>query len=392
MQQIRDKLSSGFRWGIPASVVGHIAVIALLYFGLPLPELTPSEEPPAIAVEMVPPPEEVAPQAEPEPEAESEPENEPETPAGETAPEETTEEAAEEGVEQIEPEQPVAEPEPAPEEQAAAEPVAEEPAPEEPAAEEQPAQAEPVDEEPAVAEPDPVPVEAGDEPASSEPASELEPEPELEPEAVPEPAEATVEAEQAETEQANDTQQSGEGEAQTLRTLNPVFEFGEEDGGPELAEDGNSALSGQDDTASLQADSEAPGIIVVPLPQPRPEDAEAAARKLNSEQDTGAETATTAIADIPRSQRGADLCATELREQLRHSNPPVWPDLIPAYRLGNGTAINVATGAFHASGQWYNLSFRCEVNDAVTRVISFDLKVGASIPKSQWKARGFPDF
>lgn len=389
MQQIRDKLSSGFQWGIPASVAAHIAIIALLFFGLPVPEMTPSEEPPSIDVAIVPPPEEVEPQPEPEAEPEPEPEAEPETSAEEAALEAAKEEAAEEGAEQAEPEQPEAEPEPTPEEPAAAEPVVEEPA-----AEEQPAEAEPAQEEPAVVEPEPAPVEEVEvpveEPASPEP--EPQPEPEPEPEAAPEQSEPRAEDEQAETEQANETSEQDEAGSQSLRTLNPVFQFGEEDGGPAKTEDGNSAFSGEDDSALLQADSEAPGIVVVPLPSARPEDADEAARKLQSEQDTGAQTATTAITDIPRSQRGADLCATELREQLRHSNPPVWPDLIPAYRLGNGTAINVATGAFHANGQWFDLSFRCEVNEAVTRVVSFDLKVGAAIPTSQWKARGFPDF
>lgn len=350
MQKIRDKLSSGFRWGVPVSAAVHVVVIGLLIYGLPLPEMAPSEELPSIDVEIVSPPEVVTPEPEAEPETKPEPEVTPE------------------------PEQPEPEPE-QPEQASVEEPAAPEPPPPPPVEETTP---EPEPEQPAP--------ERVEEPAAAEPETEPEPE------AVPEQAETTAQDEQADTEQANEAVEPDEAASQSLRALNEVFEFGEEDTGPRKTEDGNSALSGEDEAATLQADSQAPGIVVVPLPAPRPDSASDAARKLKSDSDTGAETATTATAGLSRGRRGADLCATELREQLRLSKPPIWPELLPAYQLGAGTVINVATGAFRADGQWYDLSFRCEVNDAVTRVISFDLDVGAAIPKSQWKAREFPEF
>jgi hypothetical protein len=99
-----------------------------------------------------------------------------------------------------------------------------------------------------------------------------------------------------------------------------------------------------------------------------------------------------AMGTLTRGQRGSELCATELREQLRNAEPPWWPDLLPAYKLGDGTRIEVRDGAFHASGQWYELSFRCDVDPDATVVLDFAFSVGEAIPREQWQARGFPAF
>ena len=94
--------------------------------------------------------------------------------------------------------------------------------------------------------------------------------------------------------------------------------------------------------------------------------------------------AMTAMAGLPREMRGSELCTTELREQLRNSTPPYWPDLLPAYRLGAGSVLEVREAAFRARGQWYDLSFRCEVDADATRVLSFAFNVGDAIPRDQW--------
>ncbi|TBF00218.1 hypothetical protein ELG98_17885, partial [Rhizobium ruizarguesonis] len=49
------------RWGIVASVVAHIPIIALLIFGLPKIEPKPAEDE-SVKVELVPPPEEKKPE------------------------------------------------------------------------------------------------------------------------------------------------------------------------------------------------------------------------------------------------------------------------------------------------------------------------------------------
>lgn len=90
--------------------------------------------------------------------------------------------------------------------------------------------------------------------------------------------------------------------------------------------------------------------------------------------------------------RIAELCTTELREQLRRSPQGFRPELLPSYRLQQGNVLEIKRGAFRASSRWYDMSFRCEVDTEGTKVVSFAYDVGAAIPKSQWRSRGFPEF
>jgi hypothetical protein len=95
---------------------------------------------------------------------------------------------------------------------------------------------------------------------------------------------------------------------------------------------------------------------------------------------------------IPREIRASQLCSTELREQLRHASPAYQPELLPSYRLPSGTVMEVRRAAFRAEAQWYDVSFRCEVDDNATKVVSFAFNIGSPVPRSEWRKRGFPDF
>ena len=271
MQKSADQSRWTLRWGAPASVAVHALILALLVFGLPQPMWDKPEEPEAVNVELVPPPE-------PEPQDE----------------------------------------EPAPEEQQA------------------------------------------------------EPEP----------------AQQEEPQQADDAAE----QAPPMQVLKPVFEFGEQDAGPRLADDGNAAREEQataEEPAPEPAEQQLADTVTV-VPEPRPPAPLTEAKRLYSSSATDALVAMTAIDGMPRDRRAGELCVTEMREQLRHADPPFWPDLLPAYRLPEGTLMEVRGAAFRASGAWYDLAFRCEVDDNVTRVVSFAFTVGAAIPRSEWQSRGLP--
>ncbi|MTI45560.1 uncharacterized protein DUF930 [Roseibium hamelinense] len=98
------------------------------------------------------------------------------------------------------------------------------------------------------------------------------------------------------------------------------------------------------------------------------------------------------MAGIPRDQRANMLCMTELQGQLRNELPPMPPEYLPTFRLGAGTVIQPNQAAFRSRGLWYNVAFRCELDDRITRVIRFQYKVGGVVPRDQWRARGFPTF
>ncbi|WP_421852772.1 DUF930 domain-containing protein [Oricola sp.] len=173
--------------------------------------------------------------------------------------------------------------------------------------------------------------------------------------------------------------------------LRPVFEFGEENAGPREADDGAASAEAETPAETLPPEPEEPEVGEAALPA-EPPDELTEARRLYSQFATGSAAAQVAIAGLPRDMRAGELCATELREQLRRATPPYRPDLLPSYRLPTGTVMEVRRGAFRAAGQWYDLRFRCAIDDGATRVVSFAFDVGAPVPRDQWRSRGFPGF
>jgi len=331
--------------------------------------------------------------------------------------------------------------------------------------------------------PPPEPAQPAPEPAAAEPETPQpeEPEPEA---AAPEPSAAEADA--------------GDGEGVPIPVLRPVFQFGEEDTGPEIALDGGASEAPAEEAPAKEPTAEEPpveDVLETPPPEPAtelaaeateqdqqpagtpadqppadpapalamPDDitlpdaelagdtpgalAEAAAetelaslpedpadaassapqlkpakpakpdkpavkvietpaddtgpagdnglpgvRKLSSSVNTGHAVATTAMGALPRNVRGSQLCTTELRKQLRRAPEPYRPEMLPSYPLPGGTLLAVPNAAFRAGGVWYDLNFRCTVDADALRVVGFTFKVGTAIPRSQWQARGFPDF
>lgn len=202
--------------------------------------------------------------------------------------------------------------------------------------------------------------------------------------------------------------------------INPVFQFGEKDAGPREARDGNSPEEGSaspeaerepENEPAKQELKEPPALataksenaIALPdaaePPMPKPADApkkqEAAkpkeAKKLFSQTATGDVIATAAMGNVPRGVRAGRLCVTELREQLRNSWPPYFPDLLPSYRLEEGMAvIDAPKAAFRVNGDWYDLSYRCEVDKNATKVVAFAFRVGDLLSPSERQRRRLP--
>jgi hypothetical protein len=113
------------------------------------------------------------------------------------------------------------------------------------------------------------------------------------------------------------------------------------------------------------------------------------ARKLFSKKESSDPFARLAMGMVPRDQRFSRLCGTELLAQLRHGSYS--PVLIPSARGPTGNVIDLEDGAFRDTQGWYELSFRCEVDNDAMKVLSFAYNVGKAVPKSEWKSRGFPE-
>jgi len=99
-------------------------------------------------------------------------------------------------------------------------------------------------------------------------------------------------------------------------------------------------------------------------------------RKLFSQGATGDVFATNSMADVPRDQRGARLCASVLEQELRGASYS--PQLIPSIPLKAGNVLDAPDTAFRTATTWYHLSFRCGVDTDATRVMSFAFRVGVA--------------
>lgn len=98
--------------------------------------------------------------------------------------------------------------------------------------------------------------------------------------------------------------------------------------------------------------------------------------------------ARTAIGDLPRGERFNELCISELKEQLKHSPRKFRPIGFPGYPPSEGTVLKPKRGEFLHDGRWYNVRFKCEVNDDATKIVSFSYSVGGVVPKEEYKRRG----
>lgn len=413
MQEGSQKPRHKLYGGIAASVALHVIIAVALFVRLPAAEMQPPQEE-SVSVEIVPPPEEQPAEEKP---AEQEqalnltmPEQEPEEEKPQEQappPPEPAQQPAEEA--NVEPPPPP----PAPEEKAEAEqpppaevpPPAEEPPPEEQAAEPPPQQQpEPATEgaaqnnEQQDANGRPLPVlrpvfEFGEDSKGSgiSPDGNTAEEGEVakaedrDPEIPSEEVEETSEAEPSET------------EASETGAAAPALP---QDVAPPSLETANANPLATSDDGTIEgilADIAAEPVEKPPEEEPVEDKASkdkpmTEAKRLFSQTDTSDASATTAMGNIPRGVRASQLCTTELREQLRHGSPAYQPEILPSYSLPKGNILDIRSAAFRAGAQWYDVRFRCEIDDGATKVVSFGLEVGGAVPRSQWKARRFPEF
>lgn len=241
---------------------------------------------------------------------------------------------------------------------------------------------------------------------------DLVPPPKPPEEAKVEPPPPAKDAKPEEPQEASPEKPSSTAQRDPLPALKPVVQFGEKDTGPRESTDGNSAEDGspaaqhepdnQDLAEPLAAAALNPTNQTLqseaPIPTRRPADAVGVqqavklqkAETLFSRAVTDNPVAVTAMLNIPRDERASQLCLTELRQQLLNASPPYFPELLPSDRPKDGTIIEIPRVAFRASGLWYNLSYRCEIDADALKVLSFAFHVGEQIPRSEWTRRGLP--
>lgn len=107
-------------------------------------------------------------------------------------------------------------------------------------------------------------------------------------------------------------------------------------------------------------------------------------KTLFSQNATDDQIAQRAMGDMPRGKRMNELCRSELNQQIINENPRFGGADLPSYSLTNETVIETRKGAFFKSGKWYNVQFRCEVDADATKILSFAFKFGGPLPESQY--------
>ncbi|BCG70474.1 hypothetical protein MesoLj113a_16320 [Mesorhizobium sp. 113-1-2] len=338
-------------WGIPASLILHVLVAAILIYGLPIPPQKPQEEQP-VNVALVPPPDQpkpkptpVSPPKSPEPKFEKPPEPKVEQP----------------------PEQRVEKP-PPPEKQAQKPPPVEVLKPVFQFGDKDNGPRKSLD-------------GASAQDSSLAPAKDDASKPPVEPPAENQPVKPADSEQQAASSAEIDKQQAAKQEADKQAALDAAKQQGAAPA--PLAADGE---------IELPTSAEAPRPKPANAPKPSPSKASKSAsrngsglpsvRRLYSQGATSDALATTSMGGVPRNERASLLCASELQQQLVEGSyfPIQWPK-VP---LKGGNIIYAPDVAFSTTTTWYHLSFRCEVDTDATRVLSFDFRVGAELPRSEW--------
>ena len=208
-------------------------------------------------------------------------------------------------------------------------------------------------------------------------------------------------------------------ERQAMRpVMKPVFLFGDKDRGPRKSTDGNSAANGAASpparpdpaqangpktlpaaTATTEAVSQDASAKTAAAPaqtqvqaqvQVQPVSKLPEAKTLFSQETTNDINAMLAMGNMSRGERAGQLCVTELHEQLLHTSPSYVPDMLPREQLEQGSILEDSKAAFASNSQWYDLSYRCEVDAQATKVVAFAFQVGNPVPRSEWKNRGLP--
>ena len=114
------------------------------------------------------------------------------------------------------------------------------------------------------------------------------------------------------------------------------------------------------------------------------------ARELFSEQTLLDPRVRTRMAGMPRDMRANFLCSTELRNQLLDAGKS--PELLPVFPFPDGTVLQASDAFRNRLGLWYEVSFRCEMNRSITKIVRFSYRVGRAIPRSEWARRGLNSF
>lgn len=92
--------------------------------------------------------------------------------------------------------------------------------------------------------------------------------------------------------------------------------------------------------------------------------------------------------------RIAQLCNLEAMEQIHAWRGDFQPDRLVDYARSDtrmdGRTLIAHGGAFRSARNWYEVSYQCELDPELSKVVGFAFHVGAAIPREEWAADNLP--
>lgn len=141
------------------------------------------------------------------------------------------------------------------------------------------------------------------------------------------------------------------------------------------------------------------GATSVPAAPPRaapPDDMIRPSRMLSERAlaDPRSRAARRGLATLAGEERIAQLCDLEAMEQIHAWQPGYQPDRLVDYARADTrlreTVFTATGGAFRSHRTWYEVSFHCELDAGLAKVVSFAFRVGEPIPREEWSALSLP--
>lgn len=87
-------------------------------------------------------------------------------------------------------------------------------------------------------------------------------------------------------------------------------------------------------------------------------------------------------------ERREQRCDIEAMTRIAKAGEGFRPDKVIAYTradiIEKGDDLRAPGAVFRSAGDWYKLKFKCRTGDEGLSVVSFDYKIGAKIPRSEW--------
>ncbi|MFN3132068.1 DUF930 domain-containing protein [Roseibium sp.] len=109
-------------------------------------------------------------------------------------------------------------------------------------------------------------------------------------------------------------------------------------------------------------------------------------------QDLRSAQARAALETVIGLDRREQLCALEAMEQVGVHSQGLRPDRLVPYALKTtvqrGQELYAPAGAVRSQGDWYELAYRCLLNEAGDRVMDFQFALGPMVPETLWDDHG----